>query len=639
MPLFHRRGAGPREGEAPPTLDPPEAQAARSRRRRGLRRLLNPLVEEAGLVAAAPPVPIREIFRRFWPYTRPYRIWLLGGLALVVLGPAIQAIEIWLFKIVVDDVLVPRDFEPFLPLAAAFVGLTLAAGVVSFCDDLLATWVGERFLLDLRTSCFRHLQGLSLDFFERRRLGDTLSRLTGDVAAIESFVLAGVGDALSYAVRIVIFSGALFYLDPLLALVALIVAPLFWLTARWFSRLIKAASREKRRRAGSIAAVAEESLSNAQLVQAYGRQDTEVARFQHENLAGYRAQMDATRLKALFTPVVDLIDVAGALLVIGVGTWELSRGRLTVGGLLAFLAYLSQLYSPIRGLARLSNTIYSASAGAERIIELLDEQPSVKEPAHPRRLGPARGVVEFERVTFRYPGTDRNALTDVSFRVEAGETLALVGASGAGKSTATKLLLRFYDPTAGRIWLDGHDLRELELHSLRANVALLLQETLVFDGSVRENIAYGLPGATDEQIEAAAAAANAHDFIAALPDGYEARLGQKGRRLSGGQRQRIAMARALIRDAPVLVLDEPATGIDAESQSRIAELIRELMRDRTTIVISHSLLTVRDATSIVMLERGRLVERGRHADLVRNGGRYARLAELHLVEPPSVEAV
>src|SRR3954462_11930210 len=300
--------------------------------RERLRALVSVTGGDRGVVAAAAPAPVREILRQFWPYARPYRRWLWLTAVFIVVMPAIETATIWLFKVVVDDVLVPRDFGPFVWIALGYVALTLLAGLVSFADDYLSTWVGERFLLGLRTQFFRHVQNLSLDFFERSRLGDVLSRLTSDISAIENFVLSGVADAMSYVVRITFFLCALFYLQWDLALVSLFVAPLFWVAARRFSRLIKHASREKRRRSGSIGAVAEESLANAALVQAYNRQADEVARYERESQGAFAAQLAATRVKALFTPLVDLIELLGALIVIGLGTWLLARGELTLGG-------------------------------------------------------------------------------------------------------------------------------------------------------------------------------------------------------------------------------------------------------------------------------------------------------------------
>ncbi|MFE7236237.1 ABC transporter ATP-binding protein [Streptomyces sp. NPDC002405] len=592
-----------------------------------LRRLLSVEASDA-VVAAAPAMAPREVFRRFWPYTRGGRRWLVPVLLFSLVGPAVNASEIWLFKTVVDAVLVPRDLRPLLWLAPVYLGLIVCSGVLRFADDVTSAWVGERFLLSLRADVFRHVQGLSLGFFERRRLGDVLSRITGDVDAVETFLLSGVADALYYVVCLGVYLGMLIYLRWDLTLLALAIVPLFWAAARHFSRLIKAASRERRRRSGSLSAVAEEALGNVALVQAYNRQGWEEHRFQRENVGKFRAAMASTRIRAVYSPVVEIIEVTGGLAVMGLGTWKLAQGQLTLGGLLVFLALIGKLYSPVRGLSGLGNTFYAASASAERIIELQDQRPQVVEAPGARRIGRARGDVELDGVWFRYPGASSWALSDVSFHVASGETLALVGASGAGKSTVAKLQLRFYDPDRGAVLLDGTDLRDLSLSAVRENVAVVLQETLVFHGTVRENIAYGLPDATDADVVAAARAADAHEFIERLSEGYDTLVGQRGRTLSGGQCQRLAIARAMIRDAPVLLLDEPTTGLDVRSGRRIMDPLRRLMAGRTTVVISHNLLTVRDATRIVVLDHGRIVEHGAHDDLLGRDGTYARLHRL-----------
>jgi ABC-type multidrug transport system fused ATPase/permease subunit len=336
-------------------------------------------------------------------------------------------------------------------------------------------------------------------------------------------------------------------------------------------------------------------------------------------------QLALERLRAGYVPLVDLVEVGGMLIVIGVGAFDLAEGRITLGGLLAFLAYLSQLYGPVRALNHLWGDAVATSAAAERVSALIDQPPAVVEAPEPVALGRARGEITFVNVSYRYPGTNRDVLQDVSFRLKPGETVALVGQSGAGKSTIARLLHRFADPLAGTIRLDRHDLRDLSLQELRDNVTVLQQEALFFDVTVREAIAYGRPGATASEIVAAAHVAGAHDFITRLPEGYDTRIGPRGRRLSGGQRQRLAIARAVLRDAPVLVLDEPTTGLDDENARQILESIRRVMAEKTTIIISHDLDLVRQAERILVLAGGQIVEEGTHESLLRAGGLYARL--------------
>lgn len=565
-----------------------------SRLRTRLRRLLVPVADGQAIVAAAPIVPLRAVVRRFWPDARPYRGAIAAGALFVVLVPAVEAVEIWLFKLVVDDVLVPRDLAALVPLAAAYAGLTLLSGLVRFGDDYLATWVAERFLLRIRARLFAHLQSLTPDALHRRRAGDVLARLTSDVQAIERFVLSGVGDALGAVARIVLFAGALVLLSWKLALAAIVVVPLFWLTARGFSRLVKHAAREKRRRTGSLATIAEESLAGAELVQSLNRQEAEVERFRRENAAIMEAELASTRIRSLYAPVVDLIELIGAMTVVGLGVWALSSGDLTLGGLLVFLAYVSQLYRPVRELGSLATSLFAASAAAERVIELLDETPSVTDAPGARPLRRARGHLELRDVRFAYPGTDAPVLDRLSLTIRPGESIALRGPSGAGKTTLARLLARFADPDDGTVLLDGHDLRELRLRDVREHVGLLQQEAPLLHGSVRENIGHGRPGASDAEIAAAATAAGVADLL-------DAPAGERGRALSGGQRQRVAIARTLLRGSAVVVLDEPTAGLDAAARDRVLAALDELLRDRTTIVISHDPAVVARAGRVIEL--------------------------------------
>ena len=583
-------------------VDAPDHGPAKSPGR-GLRALLLPSSDDGeAIVAAAPSVALRTLLRRFWPFARPYKRQIAAGMIFVALVPAVAAVEIWLFKVAIDEVVVPAELGPLAWIAPVVIGLTLLGGLLAFGEDYAWTWAGERFLLDLRLRFFSHVQRLSLESLDRRRTGDLLSRLSGDIQAIESFVLGGLAEIVSAAARIIFFAGALALLDWRLALVTLVVLPPFALAGRWFARLAKHAAREKRRRSGSLNAVAEESLGNAALVQSTDQAERENARLRREGEGIVQAELSAARVSGAFGPVVAMIELTGALTIMALGTWSIQSGRLSIGGLLAFLAYLSQLLRPISDLGHLASTMFAAAAGGERVFELLDEKPTVADRPGARDLGRARGAVEIDDVAFTYRGTPEPVLQGFSLKIDPGEIVALKGASGAGKSTVTRLLVRFADPANGAVRLDGHDLRDLTLSSLRANVSYLGQETLLFDTTVRENIAFGRPEATQEEIEAAARVAGAHGFITELPGGYDGRVGPRGRALSGGQRRRLEIARTLLRDTPVVVLDEPTTGLDQDAVTAVGDSLRELLRDRSALLISHDPAVLRLADRTVSLD-------------------------------------
>jgi subfamily B ATP-binding cassette protein MsbA len=573
----------------------------------GWKSLLRPPEDDDRVIEAARQLPTRGVVRAFWPHLRPYRGRLAVLLALLAVGPAVAVAEINLFRLVVDDVLVPADLSPLLVLALLYVGLNVLSALASGADDYLSTSVSQHFLLGLRTDLFRHVLALPQAAHDRRRVGDLVSRLTSDASAVERFMFSGVSSGVTAVWRIVFYTVALLWLSWELTALSLLVVPALWFVASRFARLLKVVSRERMRRGGSASAVAEEHLGAVPLVQAYGREDDAVASFHRQNQGIVGAELAASRARSLFTPAVDLAELIAVLGVIGFGTWALSTTRLTLGGLLAFLALLTQLYSPLRDLTRLIPSLFAATAGAERILELRHEEPLHEAPGA-ANLHAVRGAIGLHNVTVRYPGATHDAVRGLDLDIAPGEVVALVGPSGAGKSTLLRLLPRLMDPTEGTVTIDGHDLRDVAIRSLRTNVSFVLQETLLLDTSVRENIAFARPTASNDEVVSAARAAAAHEFIQALPAGYETTVGQRGRGLSGGQRQRVAIARAILRDAPILILDEPTTGLDEKTARRVLGPLRELVRDRTTILVTHDPVALQVADRVVRIEAGRVVE-------------------------------
>jgi ATP-binding cassette subfamily B protein len=580
-------------------------------------------------VEVAPVASLPEIWRAFWPDVRPLRGWLVPMLVALILAPVLESATISLYGLLIDEVLEPREIAAFPAIAAAYLGLTLLSGLVSFVDGVVSAHASEQFLASLRSRVFAHVQGLAPDFFAERQRGDLVNRVVSDIEDVEEVMISGVAEFASYVLRIVVFTAALFLIDWRMALLALTVIPLFALASRFFALRIRDVSREQRRYEGEVSALVEEGIANIPLVRAYGLEAQQRERFTTAVQRNAHSQVAISRLKAAFSPVLEFVELGGVLVVIAAGAWALAQGQISLGGLLVFLTYLTQLLGPVNGLSQLVGGVAGATAGAERVLEILDEPDLAEVDEAGEVLGQERYTITFDEVSFTYPNADEPALENVSFTVVPGQTLALVGESGAGKSTIARLLMRFYEPDHGVVLFNGQDAATIPASTLRRQMAPVLQESLLLAGTVRENIALGKPDATDAEIRAAAIAADAERFIAALPEGYDTIVGQGGATLSGGQRQRIAIARALLRDAPILILDEPTSGLDAASTERVMDALLHPERPRTTILISHQLLTTRHADEILVLDGGRVRERGSHETLMKLNGMYARLFRRH----------
>ena len=561
---------------------------------------------------------------------------------LAVLGVTLtDVIEPWPIKIVVDNLLQSKklpgwlgefasgifgqDKLAILNFAVAAVAVIAVVGALSsYVERYMTTSVSQWVAHDLRRTLYNHIQRLSLTEYDETRTGDLISRVTSDIEAIQDFINSALLGMLVSAFTLLGMIGVMLYINWRFTLIALSVAPALFLVVLYFTRRIKKTSRAVRKKESELLSIVEEVLTSIRVVKAFAREDYEERRFASQSRDNMETALQARSIKAKLSPVVEVIVAMGTCLVLWYGARLALSGQLSAGMLIVFLLYLGKMYKPMRELSKMTDTVSKATVGYERIQEVLEIESRVRDLPHAQKAPRLKGKIEFDHVSFRYD-EDNPVLKDISFKIEPGQVAAVVGPSGTGKTTIISLIPRFYDPQSGQVRIDGKDVRQFTMKSLREQISFVLQDTLLFRAPIWENIAYGKPDASRAEIMRAAQVANAHEFIDKMPEGYDTMLGERGVTLSGGQRQRIAIARAVIRDTPILVLDEPTSGLDAASEEAVIEALDRLMKNRTTVLIAHHLGTIRHADVIFVVNNSELVEQGSHEELLAQGGVYADL--------------
>lgn len=567
------------------------------------------------------------LYLRILSYIKPYMHRLLFAMVCTIMAAAGNLYIPWIIKDMIDEVLADKNGTMLNWIAASIIAIFIVRGLFWYGQNYLMSYVGQSVIIDIRAAVFKKLQRLSVSFYDKNKTGTIMSYVTNDVNALQSAMVENTIEMITEGFILIGSVVAMIYLDWRLTLFTVCTFPVVLWFMEFFGKKIRKTGGRIQECTADITSVLQESVASARVIKSFVREDYEVDRFDVENKANFRANMKNAQLMATLTPVVELVAAIGVTMIIWYGGNNVINGTITAGSLVAFLTYAVNISNPIKRLTRVIGNIQKALAAAQRVFMIIDMPEEIAESRDAKQLPEVSGKVEFQNVSFAY-NDKGNVITDLSFSVKPGEVIAIVGPSGAGKSTIANLLPRFYDVNKGDIKIDGHSVREVTLDSLREQVGIVPQETMLFNGSVYNNILYGRLDATKEEIEAAAKAANAHDFIMQLTDGYETKLGDRGVNLSGGQRQRIAIARAILKNPRILILDEATSALDTESERVVQEALDRLMVGRTSFVIAHRLSTVKNADKILVLKKGNLVESGTHDELLALDGLYAHLYKI-----------
>jgi len=574
-----------------------------------------------------------QILKRLFLLLAPYWKTIIISALLLIGRAGLELVPPLFQREIIDEIITARDLSYLGIIITALIGTYALNQLVQIGDNYVRHVLGEKFIFDLRVRLYAYLQKMSLSFFERTSTGELMSRVTNDLSALENFITHGSALTAVDFMRLIGGAIILFVLDWRLAALVMIPVPILTLAFRHYNTKIRPVYRRVRARLGDINAKLQDNLSGIRVIQAFAREDIEYRRFSKESERYYRARVKGIRYWSIFFPAIRFFGAMGTVIVLGAGSIMVVNDQLSLGTLVAFIAYIASIYDPINRLTEVDNIFQEAIAAGERIFELLDETMEVKDAPDAIELPVIQGEMVFDQVHFRY-GSGDQVLHAISFKMAPGEVVALVGPSGAGKTSIANLICRFYDPVKGHITVDGYNLSNIKLTSLRRQVAVVLQDSFLFNNTIAENLHYGKPDATEDELIAAARAANAHEFIMQLPAGYDTEIGERGVRLSGGQKQRLALARAILANPRILILDEATSSVDAEAEYLIQQALERVLKDRTALVIAHRLSTIRKADKIIVLERGRIAEVGNHEELMQRDGLYSQLYQRQMEMTP-----